>query len=432
MKKLLSFALVCVMLLALVPQALAAKQELVVSVSSGIESKEWFQEGMKRFNEKHPNVEVVLEPHEGISARPKIVSQIYTGNAPDVLYANLYWVKDFAKNGWITPVNDYFDEETINDFYEDFRNYATVDGKLYGFFNATDIATIVYRKSLLEAAGIEIPAEGECWTWEQFVEAGKKLTQDTDNDGKIDVWGIGVSAANEGTTTYTNFPMYFMAGGTLVDENGNSTCGGEAAVKTMQFYYDLLNTYKTTPPESYAYSHSELVSAFNAGQYAMLFDASWSIGSLAPQFPEDVYAMLYPVPQAGDASQGLCGGWVYTIMAEEDETKQLAADFIREMIAVDLCVARYNENMALPVRYSAFDRIISEENDPVRKSWMTVFSKQMEHTNLKPGDAIYDIIQDEYTVHLAQVMKGEMTAQDAVTDMENKIQQRGKEAGFIK
>ena len=269
-------------------------------------------------------------------------------------------------------------------------------------------------------------------TWEQFVEAGKKLTQDTDNDGKIDVWGIGVSASNEGTTTYTNFPMYFMAGGTLVDENGNSTCGGEAAVKTMQFYYDLLNTYKTTPPESYAYSHSEMVSAFNAGQYAMLFDASWSIDTLAPQFPEDVYAMLYPVPQAGDASQSLCGGWVYTIMAEEDETKQLAADFIREMIAVDLCVARYNENMALPVRHSAFDRIINEENDPVRKSWMTVFSKQMEHTNLKPGDAIYDIIKDEYTVHLAQVMKGEMSAQDAVTDMENKIQQRGKEAGLIK
>lgn len=77
-----------------------------------------------------------------------------------------------------------------------------------------------------------------------------------------------------------------------MDENGNSTCGGEAAVKTMQFYYDLLNTYKTTPPESYAYSHSEMVSAFNAGQYAMLFDASWSIDTLAPQFPEDVYAML--------------------------------------------------------------------------------------------------------------------------------------------
>ena len=84
MKKLLSFALVCVMMIALVPQAFAAKQELVVSVSSDIESKEWFQEGMRRFSEKHPKVEIVLEPHEGISARPKLVSQIYTGNAPDV------------------------------------------------------------------------------------------------------------------------------------------------------------------------------------------------------------------------------------------------------------------------------------------------------------------------------------------------------------
>ena len=139
MKKLLSFALVCVMMIALVPQAFAAKQELVVSVSSNIESKEWFQEGMRRFSEKHPKVEIVLEPHEGISARPKLVSQIYTGNAPDVLYANLYWVKDFAKNGWITPVNDYFDEETISDFFADFRNYATVDGKLYGYVSLSQI-----------------------------------------------------------------------------------------------------------------------------------------------------------------------------------------------------------------------------------------------------------------------------------------------------
>ena len=432
MKKLLSFALVCMMVLALVPQAFAAQQELIVSVGADIEDKEWFQDAMARFQAEHPDVEIVLEPHEGISARPKIVSQIYTGNAPDVLYANLYWVKDFAQNGWITPVNDYFDEATINDFYKDFRDYVTVDGKLYGFFNSTDTATIVYRKSMLEAAGIEIPAEDECWTWDQFVEAGQKLTQDINGDGVIDVWGIGMSAANEGTTTYTNFPMYFMAGGTLVDENGNSTCGGEAAVKTMQFYYDLLHTYKTTPPESSAYSHSELVSAFNAGQYAMIFDASWSIGNLEPQFPDDVYAMLYPVPEKGDDSQGLCGGWVYTIMAQEDEKKALAADFIRAMIDVEACVARYNDSMSLPVRYSAFDRIIVEETDPVRKSWMTVFSKQMEHTNLKPGDAIYDIIQDEYTVHLAQVMNGEMTAEDAVADMEAKIEQRGKEAGFIK
>lgn len=191
-KGMLALWLALCLVLGLGMTAYAAPQELIVSMTSDIETTEWFQEALYRFTEKYPDVEVVLEPHEGISARSKFVSAVYANNAPDVLLANLYWVKDFALNGWISPLDDYFTEEEIADFYPDFVRYATVDDKLYGLFNGTDVATVIYRKSMLADAGVEMPALQEAMTWDEFFDAAQKATLDTNGDGATDVWGGGI------------------------------------------------------------------------------------------------------------------------------------------------------------------------------------------------------------------------------------------------
>lgn len=189
MKRFLALLVTLMLVLACVP-AMAASIELVVATEAGVEDKEWFQASLDKFAEMYPDVEVVVEPHEGITARPKFVSAAYAGNAPDVLMANLYWVKDFAMNGWLTPLNEYFEEGYFDDFFPDFVDYCTVDGNVYGMHNGTDIATIVYRKSMLEEAGIEVPALTEAWTWEELAENAKKLNKDTDGDGPFTDAGI--------------------------------------------------------------------------------------------------------------------------------------------------------------------------------------------------------------------------------------------------
>lgn len=430
MKKMLSLIVALVLMLTC-GQAFAAGTELIVATEAGVEDKEWFQNALAEFQAMHPDVDVVIEPHEGISARSKFVSAVYAGNAPDILMANLYWVKDFALNGWLIPLSDYVDEGYFEDFFPDFVDYCTVDGKIYGIHNSTDIATIIYRKSMLEAAGIEPPALDEAWTWEELAENAQKLNQDTDGDGNTDVWGCGVIGYVGGATTYTNFPLFFMLGGELIDENGMPAFNTEAAYGACDYYHDLIYKYEVAPKESYAYSNTELLSAFNAGQYAMIFGASYMVSDLAAQFPGDIGVMLYPVPDENTVSEGLSGGWPWVIMTQQgDEVAAISADFIKCMLSEEAYLGRYEDNGALPIRTSVFDSIIANaEGDEA--DWMTVYSAQMQHTNLKPGDAIYDYIQEEYTIALQKVMMDEATSQEAMQEAYDNTIQRATDAGII-
>ena len=83
-------------LMASVQPASAAREEMIVAISADMENTPWFEEALASFEAAHPEIEIVLEPHEGISARSKFVSAAYANNAPDVLLANLYWVKDLS------------------------------------------------------------------------------------------------------------------------------------------------------------------------------------------------------------------------------------------------------------------------------------------------------------------------------------------------
>ena len=129
-------------------------------------------------------------------------------------------------------------------------------------------------------------------------------------------------------------------------------------------------------------------------------------------------------------SEGLSGGWMYTIMSQNEDIKPIAAEFIREMVSSENSVKRYLENGALPVRTSAFEAVGAQLDD-TRREWMAVFSKQMEHTNLKPGDAIYDILQDEYTVALQEVMMDQKTPEEAVQNAYDNTVLRAKDAGIL-
>ena len=430
MKKLLVLLLALSIALSCACSALAST-EIVVAINSGEDSQEWFKKALAAFEETHPDVEVVLEPHEGITARPKFVSAVYANNAPDILEANLYWVKDFALNGWLLPLSDYLPEGYFDDFFPDFVNYCTVDGKVYGMHNYTDVATIIYRKSLLEEAGIEIPALDEAWTWEELAENAQKLNKDTDGDGTTDVWGCGMIGYVGGATTYTNFPLFFMLGGELIDEAGLPAFNTEAAYGACNYYHDLIYKYEVAPKESYSYSNTELLSAFNAGQYAMIFGASYMIPDLAAQFPGDIGVMLYPVPDENTISEGLSGGWPWTIMTQQgDEVAAICGEFIQCMLSEQAYLDKFEETNNLPIRMTVFDQIIAEATGD-RADWMTVFSKQMEHTNLKPGDAIYDYIQEEYTIALQKVMMDAATAEDAMQEAYDNVIQRATEAGIL-
>ena len=70
---------------------------------------------------------------------------------------------------------------------------------------------IFYNKEIFDAAGINVD---DIETWEDYIEAGKKITQDLDGDGEIDVymtavpslhwWVFNIISRQLGATTSMN------------------------------------------------------------------------------------------------------------------------------------------------------------------------------------------------------------------------------------
>ena len=101
------------------------------------------------------------------------------------------------------------------------------------------------------------------------------------------------------------------------------------------------------------------------------------------------------------------------------------------MVSEDAYIGKYRDDGGLPVRSSAFEKIIENVSGDAA-DWMTVLNTQMQHINLKPGDAIYDYIQDEYTAALQAVMMGDTTPETAVQNAYDNVITRATDAGIIK
>ena len=103
----------------------------------------------------------------------------YTNVADYVTFEQLLPLDPFIEKGIISVDN--LSEATL-DMYR-------FDGKLYAIPSGVSTTLLFYNKDMFDAAGAAYPDES--WTWNEYIETAKKLTRDTNSDGKIDVWGTG-------------------------------------------------------------------------------------------------------------------------------------------------------------------------------------------------------------------------------------------------
>ena len=86
---------------------------------------------------------------------------------PDIISVDVIW-SDFAKKGWIAPLNDLFTKEELSQYNKVLQKQQTVDGKLVVLF--IDGTHLFYQADLLKKYGFEAPK-----TWEELISQSKKF-----------------------------------------------------------------------------------------------------------------------------------------------------------------------------------------------------------------------------------------------------------------
>ena len=413
-KKIVSFVLCCLLLLCSGCQANQVKDPHVTKITlwHGInppENRDVFKQLVVNFNQNNPDIEVedfyIGQPDAQL---PKIFAATVSGEAPDMLWFVPQITGELNKLGVLLPLEDWFNNSAIK---------AEVDPSLLSSMKlgkhilsipfATNNAAIFYRPSLFAQAGItEIPK-----TWSDLQSAAARLTQDTDNDGRIDQQGIFLSLGKGEWTVFVWLPFIYSGGGELLrDDQPRLVTPG--AIAALQLGADLVkNNYAMLSAPERGYE----IDNFIAGKVGMQVTGPWTLGQLATT---DIDYGVFPIPVA-ERPAAVIGGENLFVFKSTTLREEASQRFLEYVLSEEFQTTWALKTGYLPINLKsrqgeAYQEFVQQ--NPV----LEVFLEQMQVARSRPIIPKYTRLSE----NLGRAIEASLLGKDSPEAALQKSQQR--------
>ncbi|WP_062117504.1 ABC transporter substrate-binding protein [Aureimonas sp. AU40] len=218
------------------------------------------------FTKAHPNIQVNWVTLEENVLRQRVTTDIATnGGQFDIMTIGTYEVPIWSKKGWLAPLDALGTDYDADDLLPPIRAALSTDGKLFAApFYAESVMTM-YRKDLLDKAGLKMPEKP---TWSFIAEAAEKMT-----DKSAGVYGIclrGKAGWGENMAFLGNMARSF--GANYFDATWKPQFESDGWKKAVALYVDLMTKYG--PPGAASNGFNETLSLFGQGKCGMWMDAT--------------------------------------------------------------------------------------------------------------------------------------------------------------
>jgi multiple sugar transport system substrate-binding protein len=251
------------------------------------------------WNAEHPDVQVRVQPlPAGRSSEEVLLAAIVAHATPDVssnvssaLLARLVRAHGVVRLDDRAPVAARLRERTRPAMLASLR---LPDSGIYAFPWKTNPEMLMYNVDLLAAAGVRPPH-----THRELLEAFRRLTRDTDGDGRADRWGLWATLK---TTWYERFydfyPLYLASsGGQTIITGGKVVFDNAAAVSALEVLRQGF-AEGTLPRSNFALGRDP----FADGTVAMKIIGPWFIKELDELKVRGLRYDVVPIPTADGVS----------------------------------------------------------------------------------------------------------------------------------
>ncbi len=110
------------------------------------------------FTKKNPGIDLKWVTLEENVLRERVTTDIATkGGQYDVMTIGTYEVPIWAKQSWLLPLDKLGADYDVNDILPAIRGGLSADGKLYAAPFYGESSMVMYRKDLMEKAGLKMP-----------------------------------------------------------------------------------------------------------------------------------------------------------------------------------------------------------------------------------------------------------------------------------
>ncbi|HLA13544.1 MAG TPA: sugar ABC transporter substrate-binding protein [Gemmatimonadaceae bacterium] len=251
-----------------------------------------------QWNAENPAVQVKVQPlPAGRSSEEVLLAAIVAKATPDVssnvssaLLARLVRAKGVVRLDTRVATAARLSERTNPAMLASFR---LPDGGIYAFPWKTNPEMLMYNPDLLRAAGVSPPR-----THSELLDAFRRLTRDTDGDGRKDKWAFWATLKTTWHERFYDFyPLYLASsGGRTLVMDGKIAFENEAAVAALEV---LRRGFAegTLPRSNFALGRDPFID----GTVAMKIIGPWFLKELNELKVEGLRYDVTPVPAADGA-----------------------------------------------------------------------------------------------------------------------------------
>ncbi|MDR1236665.1 MAG: sugar ABC transporter substrate-binding protein [Propionibacteriaceae bacterium] len=368
-------------------------------------------------------VELSYVPWE--SQRTTTLSKIASGQAPDILHGNSnQGSSEFVEMGAMADLTDLISPELqaelVPTAFDEFGRFGIP------FVQSPEVA-IFYRPAMFEEAGVTPPDPAESWTWDEFVEAAKALTKDTDGDGTIDQWGFAERGLAGFIAMKSYIPHLWAFDADLIAPDGDgwkSGLGTPQAEAAISAQIELVRDQKVMPPNYITWGLAEAQRAWGDNSMAMFNVGMWWASSVNTEFGheygKDFDVMAFPV--GGGGSEFAFATYDYFHIPQTSDNKEEAYKFIEWILldpkrTADFAVADFN---LPPTTKSALaDERFSESVYPL---WSERFALWADQSRFMPASSQYAGLWTETVIPIwEEMVTGSRSVEDGVAVMNEEV-----------
>ncbi|MDQ1539790.1 MAG: polyol transport system substrate-binding protein [Actinomycetota bacterium] len=260
------------------------------------------------FEASHPGVKVKFVTLDENTLRDQVTKDVAVGGGQfDAVMIGPADIPTWAKNKWVTDLTQNASDPKydVADLIKPIRDALSVDGKLYAVPFYGESSFLMYRKDLLQAAGLTMPANP---TWDQVAAIAQKLNDPAHGVSGICLrgktgWGENLAALDTVINTY---------GGQWFNMKWDATLNSPAVAAAVNFYVNLIKTAgeKGAANDSF----NECLNLMEQSKTAMWYDATVAAATIDAS-PSPIAGKLgfAPAPVVKTKASGWLWSWALGI-----------------------------------------------------------------------------------------------------------------------
>ncbi len=411
---------VTILLILIFPEFKCSKKlpELTIWIGGAPQEVEYWEKLIDEYKySTGENVRVVIQPTDSDQRRQGLVISMQAEQPdPDLFMMDVVWIAQFVRSNWVEPLDNYVDKSNFDTsvFFGKVINLVDMyDGKLFALPVNVDGGLLYYRKDLLEKYNHPSPPE----TWQQLVEYSNQI-QESERVSNSSFNGfLWQGAQYEGLVC--TFEEFIHSNGGGIKYGNRMELSSQQNIAALRYMYDLIHTYRVSPPNTYTEMKEEEVrQAFQRGD--ALFERNWPYAWKLHQSdnsPVKGKIGISPLPHfEGGESASTLGGWHAGISKYSDK-KNEAWELIRFITSYEA-----QKKFALNLGWNPGRIDIYNDKEVINElPHLTRLKEVFTHAVSRPNLPYYTKVSEIIQRNVNDCLSGNMPAADALQKAQEEI-----------